>query len=130
MKLARVAEVPPGISFDPEMTLLRRISRLAERANFKRVPKSSQDEETRRYTDLVLEGPAGRLLFAVRPKPTNDHARIDVDSRPKTHFRTRHVRLERRDDGAWRVVTDSEIPLGYELDEAGMHSFVEQMLAP
>lgn len=128
MKLAWVTQTPPGVSFDPEVGLLQEVGRMARRIGLRTVPKSGQDSETRSYTDLVIESPHGRLLFAVRPKSSNDHARIDVDSRPTRHHRTRHVRLERNGDGAWRIVTDSDIPLEYRLDENGLRHLADQML--
>ena len=107
---------------------MREVTRLAPLVGLRAVPKKSQDDETRSAADLVLESPQGRLLFAVRPKSSNEHARIDVDSRPARHYRTRHVRLERNGTGTWRVVTDSDIPLGYGLDETGLRNLAAQML--
>lgn len=101
---------------------------MASRVGLQAVPKKTQDQETRASADLVLEGPQGRLLFAIRPKASNENARIDVESRPSRHYRTRHVRLERSGNGAWRIVTDSEIPLDYGIDEAGLRSLASQML--
>ncbi len=78
-----------------EEDVLTRIEQVAQEAGFIVAREPPAEYRDRAEGDLLVETPEGLLLFEARRKSSNARARVDVETRPKTDYRTRHLLLEK-----------------------------------
>jgi hypothetical protein len=110
MRLTWADQLPAGISVQSEEEVLTRIEQVAQEAGFPVSREPSPEYRDRAEGDLLVETPEGLLLFEARRKSNNLRARIDVETRPRTSYRTRHLLLEKDGEEPWRLLNDSNLP--------------------
>ena len=112
MRLTWANQAPTGITFDAEEELLTTLESLARQAGYEILDTSKLDFDSRSLADVAIQTDKGRLYFGVRQKSRNDIAKIDIETRPKLSYRTRHVLLQRREGNPWELRNDSNLPEG------------------
>jgi len=128
MRLTWADQAPSGISFEPEQQILSKIEDLGKSAGYEVVDSSTLDFDTRSFADMVLKTKLGLLLFGVCQKSHNSTARIDIETRPNSSYRTRHLLLQQRNGSEWELRNDSDLPEGSPPnDSQGLEHLVEKL---
>ena len=130
MRLSWADQAPAGISFEPEQQVLTGIENLAASAGYELVEVEKLDTDVRSIADMVVRTNRGLLLFGVRRKGQNDRGKIDIETRPDSTYRTRHLLLKQNGAGQWELRNDSDLSEGgIPGNPSVFHDLVERLFA-
>lgn len=130
MRLTWADQAPQGISFGPEQEILTNFEDLATRAGYEVVETRKLDNDIRSVADMVVRTEKGLLLFGVRRKAQNDRGKIDIETRPKSTYRTRHLLLRQSGGEHWELRNDSDLREGViPGDPGGFQALVDRLFS-